>query len=301
MKYKITHTTTYIYESPVRVCHNLVMLTPREDADVRVHSHRLTISPHPHQLNARQDFFGNRFHAFSIEESHRQLKVTSTSRLRVLTRKAPNADTTAAWEQVAAAITGRYNDSTRLPEDPNWLEAATYLFDSRLVHRSTTFADYALQDFTPGRPILLSAQSLIARIYKEFKYDTSATYVDTLPQEALSIKRGVCQDFAQVAISCLRSIGLAARYVSGYLRTVPPPGHPRLVGSDQSHAWFSLYCGDDVGWIDLDPTNNCACARDHVPIAWGRDYQDVVPLRGVFLGGGKHTLKVSVDVLPMGN
>ncbi|MCC6511876.1 MAG: transglutaminase family protein [Pirellulaceae bacterium] len=299
MKYKITHTTTYIYESPVRVCHNLVMLTPRTDAHVRVHSHRLTILPHPQQLHPREDFFGNRFHAFSIEENHRQLKVTSISRVRVLYRKPPSAELTRPWEQVVAAIAGGpIGSAMPVYRDPAWLEATKFLYDSRRIQRSAAFADYALQDFTPGRPILLCAQALMQRIHKEFKYDTTATFVNTMPQEAMSIKRGVCQDFAQVAISCLRSIGLAARYVSGYLRTIPAEGKPRLVGADQSHAWFSLYCGAETGWIDLDPTNNCMCSNDHVPIAWGRDYQDVVPVRGVFLGGGQHTLKVSVDVLP---
>lgn len=300
MKYKITHSTAYIYESPVRVCHNLVMLTPREDARVRVRSHRLNIIPHPVQMHQRQDFFGNMFHAFSIEENHRQLKVTSVSRVRVLNRRLPVAEETMAWEAVASSVTapphsGLFEES---PDD-KWLEATKYLFDSRKIQRASIFSDYALQDFTPGRPILLCAQALSARIHREFKYDTTATFVNTMPQEALAIKRGVCQDFAQVAISCLRSIGLPARYVSGYLRTIPPPGKPRLIGADQSHAWFSLYCGPTAGWIDLDPTNDCACGKNHIPIAWGRDYQDVVPVRGVFLGGGQHTLKVSVDVLPI--
>ena len=300
MKYKITHSTAYIYESPVRVCHNLVMLTPRDDAHVRVRSHRLNISPQPQQLHPRQDFFGNRFHAFSIEENHRQLKVTSISRVRVLNRRLPTPDSTLPWEQVTASVSGPppVGLFAETP-DEKWLDATKYLFDSRRIQRSTIFSEYALQEFTPGRPILLCAQALTERIYRDFKYDTTATVVNTTPQEALAIKRGVCQDFAQVAISCLRSIGLPARYVSGYLRTVPPPGKPRLVGADQSHAWFSLYCGPETGWVDLDPTNNCICAKDHVPIAWGRDYQDVVPVRGVFLGGGHHTLKVSVDVMPI--
>ncbi len=183
--------------------------------------------------------------------------------------------------------------------DEKWLDATKYLYDSRRIQRAATFSEYALQDFTPGRPILLCAQALAARIHKEFKYDTAATFVNTMPYEALAIKRGVCQDFAQVAISCLRSIGLPARYVSGYLRTTPPAGKPRLVGADQSHAWFSLYCGPR-DWLGRSRSNQQLHLRQG-PCSdrLGRDYQDVVPVRGVFLGGGHHTLKVSVDVLPI--
>ncbi len=267
------------------------MLTPRDDAHVRVHSHRLNISPRPKQLHPREDFFGNRFYAFSIEENHRQLKVVSVSRVRVLNRKLPAAEITPPWEEVAAGVARA--------EDAKWLDATPYLYDSRRITRSQTFSTYVSQDFKPGRSILTAAKDFIGRIHSDFRYDPTATFVNTLPHETFAIKRGVCQDFAQVAISCLRSIGLPARYVSGYLRTVPPEGKPRLIGADQSHAWISLYCGAEFGWIDLDPTNNCFAARDHVPIAWGRDYQDVVPVRGVFLGGGQHTLKVSVDVLPV--
>lgn len=291
MKYKVTHTTTYAYEAPVRVCHNLVMLSPRSDAGVRIHSHRLRIIPKPQLLHARKDFFGNLLHAFSIEENHRQLKVTSISKLRVHSRKIPPAESTLPWEAVV--------ESVARASDLGWLDASPFLFDSRRIQRSTKFAQYALQDFTAGRPILLCGLEFVDRIHREFKYDPTSTFVDTLPHETFSIKRGVCQDFAQVAISCLRSIGLAARYVSGYLRTKPPEGKPRLIGADQSHAWLSLYCGADVGWVDLDPTNNCLCTKDHIPICWGRDYQDVVPVRGVFLGGGQHSLSVSVDVSPV--
>ncbi|MFO1062638.1 MAG: transglutaminase family protein [Pirellulales bacterium] len=291
MKYKITHVTTYAYETPVRVCHNLVMLTPREDARVRIRSHNLKISPNPHLFHARRDFFGNFLHAFSIEESHRQLKVISTSRVKVLPRKVQEAKQSVPWESVVRTVADG--------SDPNWLSTGAYLFDSRRILRSNEFEEYALQSFTPGRPILLCAQELIERIHREFVYDPNATFVNTMPDEAFKLKRGVCQDFAQIAISCLRSLSIPARYVSGYLRTIPPEGKPRLVGADQSHAWLSVYCGPAEGWVDLDPTNNCICGTDHVPIAWGRDYQDVVPLRGVFLGGGQHTLRVSVDVMPL--
>ncbi len=292
MKYKITHTTTYQYHSPVRVCHNLVLLTPREEPHVRCVSHRLQISPVPQISNKRTDYFGNHLHAFSIEESHRQLRVTASSRVQVMERPHPVPANSIAWNQVAEGLCAQ--------TEPQWLEASLYRFDSRRIVRGTEFEDYAKASFAPGTPILQAVMDLTTRIHRDFKYDPTATMVHTKPIEAFKLRRGVCQDFAHIAISCLRSVGLPARYVSGYLRTVPPPGKPRMVGADQSHAWLSVFCGHEHGWIDVDPTNNCLCQTDHIPIAWGRDYQDVVPLRGVFLGGGNHTLTVSVDVLPIG-
>lgn len=291
MKYKITHTTTYLYQSPVRVCHNLVLLTPREEPLLRCHSHRLQILPNPQITNHRIDFFGNHLRAFSIEEAHRQLKVTATSRVQVTPRGKVDVNQSPPWEEFAQALARQ--------EEANWLEASVYLFDSRRIVRGNEFKEYARDAFSPRKPVLAAALSLTEKIYREFKYDPSATAVHTKPIDAFRLRRGVCQDFAHIAISCLRSMGIPTRYVSGYLRTIPPPGKPRLVGVDQSHAWISVYCGETLKWIDIDPTNNCICQTDHVPIAWGRDYHDVVPLRGVFLGGGSHTLNVSVDVLPI--
>lgn len=291
MKYKITHTTTYHYESPVRVCQNLVLLTPREDRFVHCSSHHVRIRPTPQVANRRKDFFGNHMLAFSIEESHRQLIVTASSRVTILPRPSIAAETTNSWEQVAQDDAG--------PADPNWLEASLYRFDSRRIVRSAEFAAYADQSLTPQRPIVDAISEMTERIHREFTYDTDATAVNTSTEEAFRLKRGVCQDFAHIQIACLRSLNIPARYVSGYLRTHPAAGKPRLVGSDQSHAWVSVYCGADIGWLDVDPTNNCLCNVDHIPVAWGRDYHDVVPIRGVFLGGGQHTLTVSVDVKPI--
>ncbi len=291
MKYKITHTTTYLYQSPVRVCHNLLLLTPRENTRLRCHSHRLQISPNPQISNHRVDFFGNHLRAFSIEESHRQLRVTATSRVQIQPQGDIHADQSPPWEELVRALAAQ--------ELKDSVDASVYRFDSRRITRSTEFEDYAKASFTKGRSVFAGALSLMERIHREFKYDATATNVNTKASDAFRMRRGVCQDFAHIAISCLRSIGIPARYVSGYLRTIPPPGKPRLVGVDQSHAWLSVYCGDTLGWIDIDPTNNSVCQSDHVPIAWGRDYHDVVPLRGVFLGGGTHTLSVSVDVSPV--
>ena len=291
MNYKITHTTSYAYSSPVSVCHNLVMVSPREDERVHCQSHRLHIRPTPQFSTRRRDSFGNHVHCFSIEENHRKLTVTATSKVSVQAPVLPAADTTTAWEQLTR---------TDGPEaDADWLEVAPFRFDSPRISRAGEYADYARSAFTPKRPILAAALELTEKIHQDFHYDTTATSVDTPTSEAFQLRKGVCQDFAHVQVACLRSLGLPARYVSGYLRTNPPAGQPRLVGSDESHAWVSVYCGREVGWIDLDPTNNCPCGTDHVLVAWGRDFGDVVPIKGVFLGGGEHLLSVSVDVCPL--
>ncbi len=184
-------------------------------------------------------------------------------------------------------------------EDPRWFEAQEYLNNSPRVRRGETFADYARKSFTPERPILEAILDLTQRIRDDFKYDTTATHVHSTTEEAFKLRAGVCQDFSHIQIACLRSIGLPARYVSGYLRTVPLPGQQRMVGADESHAWVSLYAGEDFGWIDYDPTNACPSDTNHIPICVGRDYGDVSPMRGVVLGSGTTELKVSVDVEPI--
>ena len=290
MKYKITHTTTYDYKSPVHVCHNLVLQTPREDGFLRSLKHKIQVSPKPDTFNHRRDFFGNQLVAFSVEQSHRQLVVTARSKISLSAKPEPLVEQIPSWQQLTQAI--------RQQQDPRWLEASAYLYDSPRIHRDHQFAEYAKPSFTTDRPIVEAVLDLTKRINCDFVYDPVATKVHTSPQEAFQLRRGVCQDFAHVQIACLRSLGVPVRYVSGYLRTMPPPGKPRMVGADQSHAWLSAYCGGQVGWIEFDPTNKCICSLNHIPVAWGRDYDDVAPLRGVFLGGGQHTIKVSVDVAP---
>lgn len=291
MNYRIVHTTGYTYGAPVSVCHNLVMLTPRSEPGVACRTHRLLIRPVPQFSARRQDAFGNLVHSFSIEESHRQLTVTATSRVEISPRALPAPETTPAWDDVRRTIRERV--------DLLWLDAAPFLFDSPRIRRGPEFAEYAAPSFPAGRPVLEALLDFVSRVHREFRYDKTATHVETLTEEAFRIRKGVCQDFAHVALAALRSLGLAARYVSGYLRTLPPPGRPRLVGADQSHAWLSVYCGETVGWVDVDPTNDCVCGTNHVPVARGRDYGDVVPIKGVFLGGGEHVLTVSVDVAPV--
>ncbi len=288
--YRISHVTTYTYESPVRVCHNLVMLTPRSDWVARPNNHRVLIKPHPLVVNRREDYFGNTIHAFSIEESHRQLTVSATGRIEVEYEPLPVASTTPAWETV--------RDSVIAQTDLRWLEACQFRFPSGRIFVDDDLAAYARHSFPASRPILEAAHELTQRIFHDFTYDTTATTVHTPTKDAFKSRRGVCQDFAHIQIACLRSLGLCARYVSGYLRTLPAEGQTKLIGADQSHAWVSVYCGQQLGWVDLDPTNNQFCNVSHIPVAWGRDYNDVVPIRGVFLGGGKHQISVSVDVSP---
>ena len=291
MRYKVVHKTTYLYTDPVSVCHNRVMLTPRGDSRTHCESHRIKIQPTPTAVNRREDFFGNLVHCFSLEESHRQLNVTATSRVTIESFELPPKHESPSWESV--------RDAVLTADDPGWWDASLATFDSPRIERAQAFADYAALSLTPTRPILEAACDLTERIHRDFTYDTAVTTVSTPTDEAFRMRKGVCQDFAHVQIACLRSLGVPARYVSGYLRTVPPPGQPRKIGADESHAWLSVYCGRNIGWIDFDPTNNCVCTTDHVPVAWGRDYGDVTPLKGVFLGGGQHKLNVSVDVAPL--
>lgn len=290
MIYKITHSTTYSYSETVPVCHNEVHLTPRENQLQVCSYHRLLIRPHPAISGKRLDYFGNPVSYFTVQEGHNKLTVTAVSKVRLAPPPERDPAVTPPWEKI--------RDSLPRFRHPEGLDAYQYVFDSPHVLCSADLAAYALESFTPRRPILEAAFELGERIHRDFQYDATATSVHTPLAEVLEHRRGVCQDFAHLAIGCFRSIGLASRYVSGYLRTVPPPGKARLVGADASHAWLSVFC-PDWGWIDLDPTNNARPSLDHITLAWGRDYSDVCPIKGVFVGGGQHGMSVSVDVAPL--
>jgi transglutaminase-like putative cysteine protease len=199
----------------------------------------------------------------------------------------PEPDATPPWEEAARRL---WN-----PDGAEILDACQFVYESPLVAVSAAAGDYAHPSFAPDTPLLAGAMNLIGRIYKEFTYDKSATTVETSVDQVLADRRGVCQDFAHTAIACLRTLGLAARYVSGYLNTLPPPGKPKLVGADESHAWISVFV-PETGWVDLDPTNNLIPEETHITLAWGRDYGDVTPVKGVVMGGGDHRLTVQVDV-----
>ncbi len=290
MKYKITHSTKYKYDAPVPVCHNVVFLAPRPTEFQHCLRHRLNISPAASTSSRRTDYFGNTVTSFSVASSHRSLRITATSTVTVAERELPAAESTAAWEQIRDRLA-----SDRTTEG---LAAYQFVFPSPHVPFDPAIAEYSRQSFTPGRPILEAVLELNTRLHADVTYDPQATTVSTPIHQVFSQRRGVCQDLAHLMLGCLRPLGLAARYVSGYLRTHPPAGKPRLVGADASHAWVAVYCGD-AGWVDIDPTNNSVVRTEHITVAWGRDFSDVCPVTGMFVGGGEHQLSVSVDVAPL--
>jgi transglutaminase-like putative cysteine protease len=290
MKYTVRHATFYSYTEPVPVCHNQVHLAPRATANQTCEEHQLAIEPTPSIRAKRRDYFGNEVDFFSIQEAHEGLDVTATSVVDVSLPPAHKLSASPAWEDVAGFISRDLN--------PEGLAVYHFSLPSPRVGPAAALREYALPSFAKRRPIGESVRDLTARIHAEFTFDPKATTVHTPPEELLTLKRGVCQDFAHLAIGCLRSLGLASRYVSGYVCTSPPPGMPRLTGADASHAWVSVYCGP-LGWIDFDPTNDAVVGDSHITIGWGRDYGDVCPIQGVFVGGGEHSMNVGVDVIPM--
>jgi transglutaminase-like putative cysteine protease len=288
----VVHETAFDYAPAVKTAQHMSHLKPVDDALQRVLSHRLTIDPAPAQQGESLDAYGNARAFFSLQAVHARLKVVAES--TVETRAAPEPVHTMAWEAVRERM--RYHRAARY--DP----AGEFVFGSPYVPRDEKFADYARPSFAPERPLLEAARELMARIHEDFVYEAQATDVETPALDALALRKGVCQDFAHIMLGCLRSLGLPARYVSGYLLTEPPAGQPRLVGSDASHAWVALYLPQDGGpgtWAELDPTNNRAPGEDYVRLAIGRDYSDVSPMRGVIHGGANHTLSVAVTVTPM--
>ena len=287
MKYRITHKTAYRYSEPASLSQNELFLHPRETDNQRVIQSQLTILPEPQYLQERTDYFGNIAHVFMVQQPHDELAMSTVSMVETSLPVAPEAADTIPWETAARRLAAH--------ENPAELSASQFVFVSPLVTLSPDAMAYARPSFAPGTPVLAGALDLMRRIFTEFTYDKSATTVDTAVNQVIVDRKGVCQDFAHVAISCLRTLGLAARYVSGYLETSPPPGKPRMVGADASHAWISLFV-PDAGWVDLDPTNNLIAGESHITVAWGRDYGDVTPVKGVVMGGGLHTLSVTVDV-----
>ncbi|QDU51672.1 transglutaminase family protein [Gimesia panareensis] len=290
MKYKITHITKYAYSEAVPVCQNVVHLAPRALPYQMCDDFQLLIHPDPYSISHRKDYFGNEVCFFSIDQPHTGLSVTATSHVSVMATPVIPPENTPAWESVSLAL--------KSEQTPALLDAYQYIFDSPGVKVFPKLIDYAEVSFTKGRPILEAVLDLTRRIHQDLRYDPRATNVNTQIDEVFEQRHGVCQDFAHLQIGCLRILGLAARYVSGYLRTMPPPGKPRLVGADASHAWLSVYCGEKAGWVDVDPTNNVAASIDHITVAWGRDYYDVCPIQGTIVGGGEHRMTVSVDVAP---
>lgn len=301
MRYQVIHETLYRYESPVVFSQQLLHLTPRPLPFQARDAHRIAIEPAPGELSERVDYFGNPVTLLMLAAPHSSLAVRAESRLTVEPRGQERALRAqgAPWEAL--------RDRLRAGGGAALLEPAQFLFESPHVECFRDLALYAGPSFTAGRGLPDALLDLMRRMHADFTFDPKATSVSTPLREVLARRRGVCQDFAHFMIGCLRTLGLAARYVSGYILTAPPPGKPRLVGADASHAWVSVYCGDAGGnaggtagsWIDLDPTNDCLVDDEHVTLAWGRDFSDVTPMRGVILGGGEQELEVRVTVTPL--
>jgi transglutaminase-like putative cysteine protease len=308
LKYRVTHTTVYHYSQPVGLCQNEARLQPRNFWRQNCHSSRFDIKPAHVDFRERIDFFGNRVAYFATQQSHTQLIVTVISEVTIFSRQ-NNLDlfNQMTWEQARGLLleptlqgpvqTQQPQSQTQNPDQAlELLEAKQYILDSPMVTITPELADYAQSSFLPNRPLVDVVRDLMQRIYRDFTYDPAFTTIATPLSDVLSFRRGVCQDFAHLAIGCLRAYGMAARYISGYVETLPEPGKQRLVGADASHAWFSVYIPGS-GWLDFDPTNNTVPLDQHITLAWGRDCADVTPLKGIAFGGGQHTLSVSVDVL----
>lgn len=289
--FDLTHTTSYDYLAPVTVAHHLIRLTPRALRRQQRLSCAIELDPAPSATSIHTDYFGNEVMFVTIEGTHQNLQVTARSRVGVGPSFIPDPSETPAWEIVRALC--------RSDRSVPVLEAMEFTFASPLIPVDARFHEYAQASFPLGRPLLEAVRDLTYRIHADFRFDPTATTVSTPLLDVLERRRGVCQDFAQLQIACLRSLGLPARYVSGYLETLPPPGQPKLIGADASHAWLSVYC-PGIGWIDADPTNNVLPSMQHITVAWGRDFGDVSPIRGVLVGGDHHRLRVGVDVIPRG-
>jgi transglutaminase-like putative cysteine protease len=289
MEYTVRHRTTYRYLQDVAQSWHLSHLLLRDTPAQRVAESQVTLQPEAASRTVRADYFGNAVEWFFFDSAHNLLEVVADS--KVMVEKAPDRDaaTSLPWEELRALLESPPDDAAR--------DAVQYIFDSPFTVFTSDVASYALKSFTPGRPMLEAAIELMHRIHDEFRYDTTVTDTTTPVDKVYEIRAGVCQDLAHAGIAAMRSLGLPARYVSGYLMTRPPPGKPRMVGADASHAWFSVFA-PPFGWVDLDPTNAVIISEGHVTAAWGRDYGDVAPVTGIILGGHDHVVDVGVDVIP---
>lgn len=292
MIYDLRHRTTFTYEDVVSVSHHVLHLAPRRHRRQRCFSAEMLIDPAPAVDSSGEDYFGNPVQYLTVQEPHERLVVESRARVEVLSSGAA-VDLAASkpWEEVRELLAEGAADDLLL-------QTYEFTFDSPYSAGNDDVHDYALRSFAPGRPILEAAMDLTTRIYREFEYRGGVSDVSTPVRDVFAMRKGVCQDFAHLEIACLRSLGLAARYVSGYLLTHPAPGKEKLVGSDASHAWLSVWSAE-AGWVDFDPTNNLIPDVEHVTVGWGRDYGDVSPINGFIVGGGAHQIAVAVDVNPV--
>ena len=290
MMYDIRHRTTFTYEDVVSVSHHVLHLSPRRHPRQRALETAMLIDPSPAVDSQGSDYFGNPVHYLTVQEPHDQLVVEARSRIDLQPLPASiDLGASERWVETRESLAAAADDTT--------LQAFQFVFDSPYSVADEDVRDYALQSFVGDRPVLEAAMDLTSRIYGEFEYRGGVSDVSTPVRDVFGMRKGVCQDFAHLEIACLRSLGLAARYVSGYLRTRPPEGKEKLVGADASHAWLSVWCGSN-GWVDFDPTNNVIPNVEHITIGWGRDYGDVSPINGFIVGGGAHQVAVAVDVNP---
>ena len=291
MRFEVSHRTTYSYRAPVAQSYHLVHLKPRQTPGQTVVHHSLLIEPAPVSSTEVKDYFGNAAALLRIEDEHTELVVHARSTIEIPAPPPPDLSRSAAWEEVLA--------HARRPDGRSDIDVLQFTCRSRHVPVTRDLLQFAQGSFPPRRPVLVGAMDLTRRIFKDFAFDPRATDVSTPVARVLEMKRGVCQDFAHLAIAALRAVGLPARYVSGYLMTRPPPGQVKLKGADASHAWLSVW-SPDAGWVDFDPTNGIVPTGEHITVAYGRDYEDISPISGVLLGGGDQTMTVAVDVEPLG-
>jgi len=288
MNYLITHTTEYIYDGAISLCHNVARLIPRTTPSQTCKKTNVEILPEPDVLSEYEDFFGNKVLYFAIQQEHKKLKVTVSS--NIVKQGVRKLETELlqqiSWEDVKAQL----HEPT-----PEMLDAKQYIPDTLMTAVSPLIIEYASQSYTAGNSMFDATLDLMQRIFRDFEFKPGFTTISTPVEEVMKTKKGVCQDFAHLAIACVRSMGLPARYVSGYIETIAPEGKEKLVGADASHAWFAIFI-PKIGWIDFDPTNNVIPSDRHISIGWGRDYADITPLKGIVLSSGKHELSVSVDV-----
>jgi transglutaminase-like putative cysteine protease len=293
-RYRISHHTQYNYQLPVSLSQQLLHLQPRTLPWQHIHSAQIHCTPEPQQRTSAPDAFGNPALWLDIRQPHQELLLSAELDISVLPRAMPNFLLSPPWQDVVERCRFR---GVALSH-PEQLDALAYRQESPYVRIKHDFARFALPCFGADDTLLTGVYALTLKMYNEFEFDSEATDVGTPLLTVLEQRRGVCQDFAHLMIACLRSLGLPARYVSGYLLTEPPEGQPRLIGADASHAWVSVWC-PHFGWVDFDPTNGVLPDQQHITLAWGRDFSDVSPLRGVIIGGGEHTLDVSVTVMPV--
>ncbi|MEZ5816028.1 MAG: transglutaminase family protein [Hyphomicrobiaceae bacterium] len=290
MIYEISHRTSYRYESTVTQSQHLIHLAPRASNRQAVQRHMLLIEPTPTWRHDFTDYFGNPTSALGIDNEHNELVMHARSTIEVSNRPAVDLERGKGWDEIAINLASTNHDID--------LDVAQYALPSPATATEDAVVAYAEQSFSPGRPVLAVAWDLTCRIYDDFTFDSQATDVSTPVVEVLKNRRGVCQDFAHLALACLRAFRIPARYVSGYILTRPPPGMARLQGADASHAWISVWA-PEAGWVDFDPTNKLITSDEHITYAYGREFADISPVSGVLLGGGQHEVDVAVDVVPI--